>query len=176
MVVRLGQLHHVPFLQVARHDFHFRVAKASATTFGGAPYRVLLGVATACLIYRAVALFRPVRALAAAISFLLMPGFAFSAAWVAAGFDIQFTFWGVAYILCVVKYWRGGHPLYPWIPVAFVIALGCKETALSIPICAAQVLFIAAIEAIGAELRSLLPLRAGLSSYTWRSARLGFSE
>ena len=55
---------------------------------------VLLATATACLFYRAVALFRPDRALAASILFMLMPGFAYSAAWVAAGFDIQYTFWG----------------------------------------------------------------------------------
>jgi hypothetical protein len=104
---------------------------------------VLLGTATACLLYRAVALFRPDRALAAAILFTLMPGFAYSAGWVAAGFDIQFTFWGVAYILCAVKYWRGGHQLYLIVGLAaFVIALGCKETALSVPICAALILFI----------------------------------
>ena len=59
---------------------------------------VLLAAATACLIYRAVGLFRPDRALTAAILFMLMPGFAYSAAWVAAGFDIQFVFWGAAYI------------------------------------------------------------------------------
>jgi hypothetical protein len=104
---------------------------------------VLLSIATACLLYRAVALFRPDRALAAAILFMLMPGFAYSAGWVAAGFDIQFTFWGVAYILCAVIYWRGGHRLYLIAAMAaFVIALGCKETAVSIPICAALVLFI----------------------------------
>jgi len=104
---------------------------------------VLLSTATACLLYLAVALFRPDRALAAAILFMLMPGFAYSAGWVAAGFDIQFTFWGVAYILCAVIYWRGGHPLYLIVGLAaLVIALGCKETALSIPICAALVLFI----------------------------------
>ena len=104
---------------------------------------VLLAAATACLIYRAVALFRPDRALAAAILFMLMPGFAYSAAWVAAGFDIQFTFWGAAYILCAVQYWRGGHWFYLTAAVAaFAIALGCKETALSIPIAAALVVFI----------------------------------
>jgi hypothetical protein len=104
---------------------------------------VLLATATACLLYRAVALFRPDRALAAAILFMLMPGFAYSAAWVAAGFDILYTFLGVAYILCAVIYWRGGHRLYLIVALAaFVIALGCKETAVSIPICAALVLFI----------------------------------
>ncbi len=104
---------------------------------------VLLAVATACLIYRAVGLFRPDRALAAAILFMLMPGFAYSAAWVAAGFDVQFVFWGAAYIFCAVRYWRGGNSVYLiGALAAFVIALGCKETALSIPICAALVLFI----------------------------------
>jgi hypothetical protein len=104
---------------------------------------VLLSIATACLLYRAVALFRPDRALAAAILFMLMPGFAYSSAWVAAGFDVQFTFWGVAYILCAVIYWRGGHRIYLIVGlVTFVIALGCKETALSIPMCAALVAFI----------------------------------
>jgi hypothetical protein len=104
---------------------------------------VLLSIATACLLYLAVALFRPDRALPAAILFMLMPGFAYSAGWVAAGFDIQFTFWGLVYILCAVIYWRGGHPLHLIAGlVALVIALGCKETALSIPICAALVLFV----------------------------------
>src|SRR6185437_3557806 len=104
---------------------------------------VLLGVATACLIYRAVALFRPDRALAAAILFMLMPGFAYSAAWVAAGFDLQYTFLGVACIVCAVSYWRGGHRAYLIAALAaLAIALGCKETAVSIPVCAALVLFI----------------------------------
>ena len=72
-----------------------------------------------------------------------MPGFAYSAGWVAAGFDVQFTFWGVTYILCAVIYWRSGHLVYLIVGLAaFMIALGCKETALSIPICAALVLFI----------------------------------
>ena len=104
---------------------------------------VLLGVATACLIYRAVALFRPDRALAAAILFMLMPGFAYSAAWVAAGFDLQYTFLGVAYVVFAVSYWRGGHQAYLIAALAaLAIALGCKETAVSIPVCAALVLII----------------------------------
>ena len=103
---------------------------------------VLLAVATACLVYRVVALFRPDRAFAAAILFMLMPGFAYSAGWVAAGFDLQYTFLGAIYILCAVIYWRGGRQIYLMGGLAaLVIALGCKETALSIPICAALVLF-----------------------------------
>lgn len=119
---------------------------------------VLLGVATACLIYRAVALFRPDRALAAAILFMLMPGFAYSAAWVAAGFDIQYTFLGAVYILCAVSYWRGGRQFYLIAALAaFAFALGCKETALSIPICAALVLF---IDRHGADRRRVAILAA----------------
>jgi hypothetical protein len=65
------------------------------------------------------------------------------AAWVAAGFDLQYTFLGVAYVLCAVTYWRGGRQLYLVVALAaFAIALGCKETALAIPICATLVFFI----------------------------------
>lgn len=104
---------------------------------------VLLAIATACLIYRTVALFRPERALAAAILFMLMPGFAYGVGWVAAGFDVQYTLWGAAYIFCAVTYWRGGHRLYLIVALAaFASALSCKETALAIPICAALVWFV----------------------------------
>ena len=59
------------------------------------------------------------------------------------GLTFSLLFWGSAYIFCAVQYWRGGHPAYLIAALAaFVIALGCKETALSIPICAALVLFI----------------------------------
>jgi hypothetical protein len=139
----LGSFAASPFFRLLGAIFISASLRLPLQPFAAHLTDVLLGAATACLLYRAVALFRPDRALAAAILFMLMPGFAYSAAWVAAGFDIQFTFLGVAYILCAVLYWRGGHQLYLIVALAaFVIALGCKETALSIPICAALVLFI----------------------------------
>jgi hypothetical protein len=139
----LGNFTTSPFFRLLGTIFISASLRLPLQPFAAHLTDVLLAVATACLLYRAVALFRPDRAFAAAILFMLMPGFAYSAAWVAAGFDIQFTFWGVAYILCAVRYWRGGHSLYLIVALsAFVIALGCKETALSIPICSALVLFI----------------------------------
>src|SRR5271165_1128805 len=104
---------------------------------------VLISIATACLLHRAVALFRPDRALAAAILFMLTPGFAYSVGWIAAGFDVQFTFWGVSSILCAILYWRGGRLSFLLLSlISFAAALCCKETALSIPICALLVMFI----------------------------------
>lgn len=104
---------------------------------------VFLSVVTACLLYGAVSLFRPERALAAALLFIAMPGFAFSAGWVAAGFDVLFTFFGVLSVLCAVLYWRGGSRVFLALSMAsFAAALGCKETALSIPICAALVMVV----------------------------------
>jgi hypothetical protein len=139
----LGNFTTSPFFRLLGAIFISASLRLPLQPFAAHLTDVLLSIATACLLYRAVALFRPDRALAAAILFMLMPGFAYSAGWVAAGFDIQFTFWGVAYILCAVIYWRGGHRLYLIAAMAaFVIALGCKETAVSIPICAALVLFI----------------------------------
>jgi Dolichyl-phosphate-mannose-protein mannosyltransferase len=139
----LGNFTTSPFFRLLGTIFISASLRLPLQPFAAHLTDVLLGVATACLIYRAVALFRPDRAIAAAILFMLMPGFAYSAAWVAAGFDVQYTFLGVAYVLCAVLYWRGGHPVYLIAALAaFVIALGCKETALSIPVCAALVLFI----------------------------------
>jgi hypothetical protein len=139
----LGNFSTSPFFRLLGTIFISASLRLPLQPVGAHLTDVLLSIATACLVYRAVALFRPDRAVAAAILFMLMPGFAYSAAWVAAGFDIQYTFWGVVYILCSIIYWRGGHPLYLIVALAsFVIALGCKETALSIPICAALVLFI----------------------------------
>jgi hypothetical protein len=139
----LGNFTTSPFFRLLGTIFISASLRLPLQPVGAHLTEVLLSIATACLLYRAVALFRPGRALAAAILFMLMPGFAYSSAWVAAGFDLQFTFLGVVYILCAVKYWRGGHLLYLIVGVvAFVIALGCKETALSIPICAALVVFI----------------------------------
>jgi hypothetical protein len=138
----LGSFATSPFFRLIGAIFISASLRLPLQPFAAHLAQVLLAVATACLVYRAVALFRPDRALAAAILFMLMPGFAYSAAWVAAGFDIQYAFWGAAYILCAVEYWRGGHQLYLiGALAAFVIALGCKETALAIPICAALVLF-----------------------------------
>jgi hypothetical protein len=139
----LGNFTTSPFFRLLGTIFISASLRLPLQPVGAHLTEVLLSIATACLLYRAVALFRPGRALAAAILFMLMPGFAYSSAWVAAGFDLQFTFLGVVYILCAVTYWRGGHLLYLIVGVvAFVIALGCKETALSIPICAALVVFI----------------------------------
>jgi hypothetical protein len=138
----LGNFSTSPFFRLLGTIFISASLRLPIQPVGAHLTDVLLSIATACLVYRAVALFRPDRAVAAAILFMLMPGFAYSAAWVAAGFDIQYTFWGVAYILCSIIYWRGGHPLYLIVTLtSFVIGLGCKETALSIPICAALVLF-----------------------------------
>jgi hypothetical protein len=139
----LGSFTTSPFFRLLGAIFISASLRLPLQPFAAHLAEVLLSIATACLIYRAVGLFRPDRALAAAILFMLMPGFAYSAGWVAAGFDVQFTFWGAAYVLCAVLYWRGGHQLYLAAGLAaFVIALGCKETALSIPICAALILFI----------------------------------
>jgi hypothetical protein len=102
-----------------------------------------IGIASACFLYRAVSLFRPDRALASAILFMAMPGFAFDVGWVGAGFDVQFTFWGVISVLCGILYWRGGRPwLLAASAVAFAAAMGCKETAMAIPICAAIVMWV----------------------------------
>jgi hypothetical protein len=139
----LGNFTTSPFFRLLGTIFISASLRLPLQPVGAHLTEVLLSIATACLLYRAVALFRPDRALAAAILFMLMPGFAYSSAWVAAGFDVQFTLLGVVYILCAVTYWRGGHPLYLIVcVVTFVIALGCKETTLSIPICAALVVFI----------------------------------
>ena len=139
----LGSFTKSPFFRLFGTIFISASLRLPLQPFAAHLTDVLLAAATACLIYRAVGLFRPDRALAAAILFMLMPGFAYSAAWVAAGFDVQFVFWGAAYIFCAVRYWRGGNSVYLiGALAAFVIALGCKETALSIPICAALVLFI----------------------------------
>ena len=105
----LGNFTTSPFFRLLGTIFISASLRLPLQPVGAHLTEVLLSIATACLLYRAVALFRPDRALAAAILFMLMPGFAYSSAWVAAGFDVQFTFWGVAYILCAVIYWRGGH-------------------------------------------------------------------
>ncbi|HET7879519.1 MAG TPA: hypothetical protein VFL55_01455 [Acetobacteraceae bacterium] len=103
---------------------------------------VMMCIASACLLYKAVALFRPDRALAAAILFMLMPGFAYAAGWVAAGFDAQFTFLGICSVFSAVIYWRGGRWIFLLLSLStFAAALCCKETALSIPICAALVMY-----------------------------------
>ncbi len=124
----LGSITTSPFFRLLGTIFISTSLRLPLQPFSAHFTDVLLAVATACLVYRTVALFRPDRALAAAILLMLMPGFAFSAAWVAAGFDIQFAFWGAAYVLCAVQYWRGGHQLYLVLAVAvFAIALGCKR-------------------------------------------------
>jgi Dolichyl-phosphate-mannose-protein mannosyltransferase len=139
----LGNFVTSPFFRLLGTIFISASLRIPLQPLGAHLVNVLLATATACLLYHAVALFRPDRALAAAILFLLMPGFAYSAAWVAAGFDLQFTFLGVASVLCAIKYWRGGARLYLVASLAaFAVALGCKETALSIPVCAALVLYI----------------------------------
>lgn len=104
---------------------------------------VLIAVATACLVYAAVALFRPDRALAAAILFMLTPGFAYAAGWIAAGFDLQYTAFGVLSILSAILFWRGGGFVWLFVSMAsLTVALGCKETALALPVCAALVMVI----------------------------------
>ena len=139
----LGSFTNSPFFRLLGTIFISASLRLPLQPFAAHLADVLLAIATACLLYHAVALFRPDRALVAAILFMLMPGFAYSAGWVAAGFDIQYTFLGATYILCAVIYWRGGHQIYLIVALAaLLIALGCKETALSIPICAALIWFI----------------------------------
>jgi hypothetical protein len=159
----LGDFSASPFLRPLGAIFISASLRLPLQPFAAHLTDVLQATATACLLYRTVALFRSDRALAAAILFMLMPGFAYAAGWVAAGFDIQFTFWGVAYILCAVLYWRGGHQLYLIVALAaFVIALGCKETALTIPICAALASFVDRHRIDRRRLAILATLTAGL--------------
>ena len=139
----LASFSHSPFFRPLGTIFISASLRLPLQPFAAHFSDVLLSIATACLVYKAVSLFRPDRALAAAILFMLMPGFAYSVGWVAAGFDLLFTFWGAVFVLLAVQYWRGGPPLALLASLAaFVAALGCKETALSLPICAALVVYI----------------------------------
>lgn len=139
----LGDFVHSPFFRPIGTIIISAWLRIPIQPIGSHLAEVVLSVATACLIYKLVSLYSPERALAASFLFMLTPGFAFSAGWIAAGFDILYTLFGVLCILSAVLYWRGGHIVFlTFSMLSFLIALGCKETALSIPVCAAIVMFI----------------------------------
>lgn len=98
---------------------------------------VALTALSCCILYLLVSRFQPDRALAAALLFAVMPGTAYSTGWIAAFFDVQYTFFGLCALLAALYCWRQGS--WMWGPAsiaAFALALLCKETALTIPIAA----------------------------------------
>lgn len=138
----LGNPLHSPFFRLLGTIVISASLRLPLEPFGAHFIESLIAIATACILYQIVRAFRPERALAAAILFMVMPGFAFDVGWVAAGFDVQFTFWGALSVLWGIQYWRRGNVAYlTGSIVAYAIALGCKETALSIPICALLVMW-----------------------------------
>lgn len=139
----LGSLETSPFYRLLGASLISASLRLPLQPFSAHGLEALLAIATACLLYGVVRLFRPDRAFAAAILFMLMPGFAYSVGWIAAGFDVEYTFFGAACLLCALRVWREGGARWAALSLAaFVCALGCKETALCIPICAALVAFI----------------------------------
>jgi Dolichyl-phosphate-mannose-protein mannosyltransferase len=139
----LGDFTTSPFFRLLGTTFVSLSLRLPLQPFTAHLTEVLLCVVTACLLYLTVAQFKPDRAFASAIIFMLTPSFAYSAGWIAAEYDVQFTLLGVLSVLCGILYWRGGQTLFLVVSVAsFAIGLGCKETALSIPICAALVAFV----------------------------------
>jgi len=103
---------------------------------------VLLQSLNCCLLYGLVCCFRPDRAFAAALLFAAMPGAAFAAGWIAAGFDMEFTFFALCSLGAAVCFWRRGHWSWGTLSVvAFIAGLLCKETAITIPVAAAGLAF-----------------------------------
>ena len=161
----LGSLTDSPFFRLFGTLFISASLRLPLQPMGAHLAEVLLCIATAVLLYLATRLFEPGRALAVAILFMLMPGYAYCAGWIAAGFDVQYTFCGVAAILCAVLYWRGGSLLFLVMSLAaFAIGLGCKETALSIPICGALVAIADRRQAIVARLAMLAVFAGALAA------------
>jgi hypothetical protein len=110
------------------------------------------------LLYWLVRDWHPQRALAAALLFAVMPGTAFAAGWIAAFFDLEFTFFALCSLGAALRFWRRGHWIWgAWSVGAFVAGLLCKETALTIPVAAAA---LAVCDHARVELRRLSVLCA----------------
>jgi hypothetical protein len=98
---------------------------------------VLLQSLICCVLYSLVRRWRPDRALAATLLVAVMPGTAFAAGWIAAFFDLEFTFFALCSLGAALGFWRRGHWVWGALSVsAFIAGLLCKETALTIPLAA----------------------------------------
>ncbi|MGO9306542.1 MAG: glycosyltransferase family 39 protein [Candidatus Korobacteraceae bacterium] len=125
---------------------------------------VFLQSLNCCLLYLLVRAFRPDRALAAAILFAIMPGTAFAAGWIAAFFDLQFTFFALCSFAAAIKFWRRRDWIWGILSVAgFAAGLLCKETAIVIPLGAAV---LAVCDRARADLRRVAMLGGAAAGIT----------
>jgi len=133
----LGDYHSSPFLRVLGAFIISAALRLPLQPFGSHAAMVLLQAVNCCLLYGLVSRFRPDRALAAAVLFAVMPATAFVAGWIAAGFDLLFTLFGLCALLAAVSFWRLGSWMWGVLAVAaFAAALLCKESALTLPLTA----------------------------------------
>ncbi len=134
---------------------------------------VLLQSLNCCLLYCLVRCFRPDRAMAAALLFAVMPGTAYAAGWIAAAFDLQFTFFALASLVAGVRFWRGGSWAFFALSVVAVGAgLLCKEPAVTIPLGG---LVLAIVDRRHASLHRVVLLGAAASCVVIAYAALRFS-
>jgi len=139
----LGDFDHSPFYRALGAGIISASLRLPLQPFSAHLVEATLAIATACLLYGAMRLFRPDRAFAAAALFMLTPGFAYSVGWIAAGFDVQYTLFGAACVYCAIRHWRGGGAVWAVLSLtAWICALGCKETALALPLVGALVAYI----------------------------------
>ncbi|HUO13183.1 MAG TPA: glycosyltransferase family 39 protein, partial [Caulobacteraceae bacterium] len=90
---------------------------------------VLVNAANCDLLYLLVGRFRSDIALISAVTFAIAPTTVFVAAWIAACFDAEYVFFGLAALLAALEFWRGGRTFLCLGSVAaFACGLLCKES------------------------------------------------
>jgi hypothetical protein len=131
----LDDYQHSPFFRPLGTAIISTALRLPLQPFGSHAALVFLQALNCCLLYLLVRCFRPDRAFAAAILFAVMPGTAYAAGWIAAFFDLQFTFFALCSLIAGLLFWRGGH--WSWLAlsiIAFAGGLLCKEPAATIPL------------------------------------------
>ena len=123
-----------------------------------------------CALYLLVRDFRPDRAFAAALLFAAMPGTAFAAGWIAAFFDVLFTFFVMCSLYAAAAFWRRGH--WGWAvasTLAYLAGLLSKEPALTAPLAALILLY---CDRARADFRRVAVLWASIAAVTLLYAAL----
>jgi hypothetical protein len=139
----LADYRHSPFFRPLGTVIISAALRLPLQPFASHAALVLLQSLSCCLLFFLVRLFRPDRAFAAALLFAVMPGTAYAAGWIAAFFDLQFTFFALGSLAAGVAFWRGGHRLWLAVSIAaFAAGLLCKEPAVTIPLAGLVLAFV----------------------------------